>query len=166
MATFVIREQGPVRTRCQAGLLSLTSPNHWSQSLLGWEVRWALLTKIFIFTITIKVTTRHLPELNGARVLHACGMYESKQEKVCSRNIFLADYNTFQWLIVAGGLNALEEVLSSAEILQHSNGALQVSRSIFMIFPALEVHHTTSVHPLADEGEQSQRVLPPLRRPV
>jgi len=57
-----------------------------------------------------QVTTRHLPELNGARVLHACGMYESKQEK---------------WLIVAGGLNALEEVLSSAEILQHSNGALQ-----------------------------------------
>ena len=32
----------------------------------------------------------------------------------------------FQWLIVAGGLNALEEVLSSVEILQHSNGALQV----------------------------------------
>ena len=119
--------------RCQAGLLSLTSPNHWSQSLLGWEARWASLTEINIFTITIKVTTRHLPELNGARVLHACGMYESKQEKVCSRNMFLADYNTFQWLIVAGGLDALEEVLSSAEILQHSNGALQVSRSIFMI---------------------------------
>ena len=118
---------------CQAGLLSLTSPNHWSQSLLGWEVRWASLTEINIFTITIKVTTRHLPELNGARVLHACGMYESKQEKVCSRNMLLADYNTFQWLIVAGGLNALEEVLSSAEILQHSNGALQVSRSIFVI---------------------------------
>jgi len=57
-----------------------------------------------------QVTTRHLPELNGARVLHACGMYESKHEK---------------WLIVAGGLNALEEVLSSAEILEHSNGAFQ-----------------------------------------
>ena len=98
---------------------------------LGGQV--GLVAEINIFTITIKVTTRHLPELNGARVLHACGMYESKQEKVCSRNIFLADYNTFQWLIVAGGLNALEEVLSSAEILQHSNGALQVSRSIFMI---------------------------------
>jgi len=57
-----------------------------------------------------QVTTRHLPELNGPRVLHACGMYENNQEK---------------WLIVAGGLNAQEEVLSSVEILQHSNGALQ-----------------------------------------
>ena len=50
VATFVTREQGPVRMSCQAGLLSLTSPNHWSRRLPGWEVRWALFTKIIIFT--------------------------------------------------------------------------------------------------------------------
>ena len=72
------------------------------------------------------MTTRHLPELNGPRVLHGCGMYESKQKKVCRIKLLLASTAFFQWLIVAGGLNALEEVQSSAEILQHSNGALQV----------------------------------------
>ena len=36
-----------------------------------------------------------------------------------------------KWLIVAGGMNAKEEVLSSAEILQHSNGALQVQKHFF-----------------------------------
>ena len=34
--------------------------------------------------------------------------------------------NNWQWMIVAGGLNGKEEVLSSVEIIQHSDGALQV----------------------------------------
>ena len=73
----------------------------------------------------------------------------------------------FQWLIVAGGLNAQEEVLSSVEILQHSNGALQVKKEQIyycMICSAMEADDTTSVHPLDGKGKQSQWVLPPLWR--
>ena len=47
---------------------------------------WLMILKTHLkYLWSTKVTTRHLPELNGPRVLHACGMYESKQEKVLER---------------------------------------------------------------------------------
>ena len=47
---------------------------------------WSMILKTYLkYLWSTKVTTRHLPELNGPRVLHACGMYESKQEKVLEK---------------------------------------------------------------------------------
>ena len=47
---------------------------------------WSMILKTHLkYLWSTKVTTRHLPELNGPRVLHACGMYESKQEKVLEK---------------------------------------------------------------------------------
>ena len=96
------------------------------------------------------------------------GCMKVNRKRFAPEKYYWLSCNTFQWMIVAGGLNALEEVLSSAEILQHSNGAFQVKHfhDKFMICSALEVDHPTSLHPVADKGEQSQWILPPLRRPV
>ena len=42
--------------------------------------------------VVLQVTTRHLPELNGARVLHACGMYETKRQKVSPKKTHINSF--------------------------------------------------------------------------
>ena len=65
-----------------------TQFNHlWSMILKTYlKYLWLMILKTHLkYLWSTKVTTRHLPELNGPRVLHACGMYESKQEKVLEK---------------------------------------------------------------------------------
>ena len=61
---------------------------------------WSIILKTHLtYLWSTKVTTRHLPKLNGPRVLHACGMYESKQEKVLEKQ----KQKLFDLIIIGSG---------------------------------------------------------------